>query len=81
MTKETRDLFTAIFDTYENEPVSAIKLKEIRTRFGGEVKQTLTFEEDKVENMPKALGEGDFAPFVADLEFNNVKFIDLFSVR
>jgi len=81
MTKETRDLFTALLDTYETEPTSKIKLKEIRSRFGAEVKQTLTFEEAKVENMPKALRKGDYAPFMADLEFNNVKFVDMFSVR
>ena len=81
MPRETRDMFSAIFDSYEEEPVKAINLKEVRTRFGGEVKQTLTFEEAKVENFPSNLITGDFAPFVADLEFGNVKFIDMFSVR
>ena len=66
---------------YEENPVKTINLKEIRTRFGGEVKPTLTFAEDKVENFPTTLKDGDFAPFVADLEFQNVKFIDMFSVR
>lgn len=80
-TKETRDMFTAIFDSYDSEVASSINLKEVRTRFGGVVKENLSFEKDKVENMPTALIEGDYAPFIADLEFKRVKFLDMFSVR
>ena len=61
-------MFSARFDKYENGPVKAIRLKEVRTRFGGEVKPTLTFKEGEVENFPTALGEGDFAAFIADLD-------------
>ena len=79
--KETRDMFTAIFDSYDSEQPNSINLKEIRTRFGGVVKENLSFEKDKVENMPVDLTYGDYAPFIADLEFKRVKFLDMFSVR
>ncbi|MEM6339478.1 MAG: hypothetical protein AAF673_06130, partial [Pseudomonadota bacterium] len=69
MNKETRDMFTAIFDSYDSKQPNSINLKEVRTRFGGVVKENLSFEKDKVENMPKALRDGDYVPFVANLEF------------
>ena len=37
--KETRDMFTAIFDSYDSEQANSINLKEVRTRFGGVVKE------------------------------------------
>lgn len=86
MNKETRDLFTALSAGYDNisddstDRVS-INLKEVRTRFGGVVKENLSFEEAKVENMPTSLNDGEYAAFVADLEFKNVKFLDMFGVR
>ena len=81
MNKETRDMFTAIFDSYDSEQANSINLKEVRTRFGGVVKENLSFEKDKVENMPVDLTYGDYASFIADLEFKRVKFLDMFSVR
>lgn len=76
-----QDLFSAIFESYSDSPANSINLKEIRTRFGGVVKKQLTFEVSKVENMPTNLTEGEFAPFIANLEFKNVKFINVMQVR
>lgn len=81
MTRETRELFTSFFDSYSDSPASSINLKEVRTRFGGVVREQLTFTESEVENMPTALQDGDFATFIADLQFKRVKFIDMFGVR
>lgn len=81
--KETRDLFTALsagYDITSGDSIN-INLKEVRTRFGGVVKESLSFEEAKVENMPTSLNNGEYAAFVADLEFKNVKFLDMFGVR
>ena len=46
---ESRDLFTAIFVKYANEEDisnSKTHFKEVRTRFGGVVKEELTFNKD-----------------------------------
>lgn len=78
--RETRDMFTALFESYSEEPIKAIHLKEIMTRKGGLVKDQLTFDEEKVDNIPPRLKTGDYAAFVADLEFKNVQFLKIFNM-
>ena len=79
--KKEQELFTALFDSYENTPSKSINLKEIRARIGGLVKEQLTFAESKVQDMPIDLQNGDFTAFTADLEFNNIKFVQVLKIR
>jgi hypothetical protein len=76
---ESRDLFTGIFVKYENvEDIfnSATHFKEVRTRFGGVVKDNLIFDKDHSATMPMTKPEG-YVAFVADLEFQNVEFLPI----
>ena len=76
---ENRDLFTAIFIKYANEQDvsnSVTHFKEVRTRFGGVVKDNLTFDKDNSSTMPKTQSDG-YVAFVANLEFQNVEFLPI----
>ena len=76
---ENRDLFTAIFVKYSDSsdiPNSATHFKEVRTRFGGVVKDNLTFDKDNSSTMPKTQSDG-YVAFVANLEFQNVEFLPI----
>lgn len=76
---ERRDLFTAIFIKYANEEDisnSKTHFKEVRTRFGGVVKEELTFNKDNSATMPMTQPDG-YVAFVADLEFQNVEFLPI----
>ena len=76
---ENRNLFTAIFIKYANEQDisnSATHFKEVRTRFGGVVKENLTFDKDNSATMPMTKPEG-YVAFMADLDFQNVEFLPI----
>lgn len=76
---DKRDLFTAIFVRYSDDtdiPNSNTHFKEVRTRFGGIVKEELVFDKDNSSTMPKTAPEG-YVAFVADLKFQNVEFLPI----
>ncbi len=76
---EKRDLFTAIFVKYSDSgdiPNSDTNFKEVRTRFGGVVKEGLVFDKDNSSTMPRTAAEG-YVAFVADLKFQNVEFLPI----
>jgi len=75
--KETRDFFSSVFESYGDSSTKTIILKEVRTRFGGVVKESLTFTELEVENIPASFKDGDYVPFVANLRFDDVSFLDM----
>ena len=78
--KETRELFSAIFEKYDNSS-SPTKTKtcfiDVRSREGGVVKKYLVFDEQISSTIPKELSLGDYVSFLADIEFKNVKFLDI----
>lgn len=80
---DKRDLFTAIFVKYSDDtdiPNSSTYFKEVRTRFGGIVKEELVFDKNNSSTMPRTQSEG-FVAFVADLEFQNVEFLPIVNFR
>lgn len=80
---ESREMFTAIFEKYNSEssfPESNICLNEVRSRKGGIIKDKLSFEEKEVAKMPQNLGYGDYVAFLADIEFKNVEFMQIFEL-
>lgn len=78
--KETRLLFSAIFEKYDNSSCPT-KTKtcfiDIRSREGGVVKNHLVFDEQISSTILKKLSLGDFVSFLADVEFKNVQFLDI----
>jgi hypothetical protein len=44
-------------------------------------KDNLKLEENTVAKMPKNLSYGDYVAFLADIEFKNVEFMNIFELR
>ena len=83
MTKELREMFSAVFEKYDSETELAknsIQLFDIRSRKGGVIKDNLVLEEKEVAKMPKNLSHGDYVAFLADLEFKNVQFLNVYEL-
>ena len=78
--KETRELFSAIFEKYDNVS-SPTKTKtyfiDVRSREGGVVKKYLIFDEQISSTIPKELSLGEYVVFLADIKFKNVKFLNI----
>ena len=78
--KETRELFSAIFEKYDNASYPT-KTKtyfiDVRSREGGVVKKHLIFDEQISSTIPKELILGDYVAFLADIEFKNVHFLNI----
>ena len=81
--KETRELFSAIFEKYDNSSCPT-KTKtyfiDVRSREGGVVKKYLIFDEQISSTIPKKLSLGEYVAFLADLEFKNVQFLNVYEL-
>ena len=82
-TKETRLLFSAIFEKYDNSTCPT-KTKtcfiDVRSREGGVVKKHLVFDDQISSTIPKKLILGDYVSFLVDIEFKNVQFLNIFEL-
>lgn len=78
--KETRELFSAIFEKYDNSSCLT-KTKtyfiDVRSREGGVVKKHLVFDEQISSTIPKKLTLGEYVAFLADIEFRDVQFLNI----
>jgi len=78
--KETRELFSAIFEKYDNSSCPT-KTKayfiDVRSREGGVVKKYLIFDEQISSTIPKELSLDEYVAFLADIEFKNVQFLNI----
>ena len=81
--KETREIFSAIFEKYDNSSCPT-KTKtyfiDVRSREGGVVKKMLIFDEQISSTIPKELRLGEYVAFLADIEFKNVQFLNIFEL-
>jgi hypothetical protein len=81
--KETRELFSAIFEKYDNASCPT-KTKtyfiDVRSREGGVVKKYLIFDEQISSTIPKKLTLGEYVAFLADIEFKNVQFLNVYEL-
>ena len=81
--KETRELFSAVFEKYD-DPFCPSKSKtyfsDVRSREGGVVKKYLVFDEQISSTIPKELSLGDYVSFLANIEFKNVQFLNIFEL-
>jgi hypothetical protein len=81
--KETRELFSAIFEKYDNSSFPT-KTKtyfiDVRSREGGVVKKHLIFDEQISSTIPTKLTLGEYVAFLADIEFKNVQFLNIFEL-
>jgi len=83
MTKEPKEMFSAVFEKYDNAS-EAHKRKthfsDVRSREGGIVKKYIVFDEKVSSTIPKELSLGEFVAFLADVEFKNIQFLNVFEL-
>ena len=81
--KETKELFSAIFEKYDNASCPT-KTKtyfiDVRSREGGVVKKRLVFDVQISSTIPNELSLGEYVAFLADIEFKNVQFLNIFEL-
>ena len=53
---------------------------DVRSREGGVVKKYLVFDEQISSTIPKELSLGEYVAFLADIEFKNVQFLNIFEL-
>jgi len=53
---------------------------DVRSREGGVVKKYLIFDEQISSTIPKELRFGEYVAFLADIEFKNVQFLNIFEL-
>jgi len=83
MTKEPKEMFSAVFEKYDNAS-EAHKRKthfsDVRSREGGIVKKYVVFDEKISRKIPKELSLGEYVAFLADVEFKNVQFLSVYEL-
>jgi hypothetical protein len=52
----------------------------VRSREGGVVTKHLVFDEEVSKTIPKKLSLGEYVAFLADIEFKNVQFLNIFEL-
>jgi hypothetical protein len=74
--RESRTLFTAVFERYE-QSTGLFKRKthfrDVRLRDGGVVTRKLVFDEDVSSKIVGHLTFGEYIAFFADIEFKNIE--------
>lgn len=74
---ESKSLFTAVFDRYEQSTGLFKKkthFRDVRVREGGLVSRKLVFDEDVSSKIVGHLTFGEYVAFLADIEFKNIEF-------
>lgn len=83
MTKEPKEMFSAVFEKYDNAS-EAHKRKthfsDVRSREGGIVKKYVVFDEKISRKIPKELSLSEYVAFLADVEFKNVQFLSVYEL-
>ena len=78
--KEPREMFSAVFEKYDTASCaskSKTHFSDVRSREGGVVKRHLIFDEEISSTIPKELSLGEYVAFLADIEFKNVRFLNI----
>lgn len=82
MERKDKEMFSALFKEYKDfEGKKEIHLYDVRARTGSTIKKIIKFLETEVRNMPNNLREKDYVAFLADVEFRNVEFMNIFELR
>jgi 3-phenylpropionate/cinnamic acid dioxygenase small subunit len=74
---ESKTLFTAVFERYEQGKELFKKkthFRDVRVREGGLVSRKLVFDEEVSSKIVGHLTFGEYIAFIADIEFKNIKF-------
>ena len=81
--KDIREMFSAVFEKYDNTSElhkRKTHVSDVRSREGGVVKKYLVFDEEVSKTIPKELSLGEYVAFLADIEFKNVQFLNVYEL-
>ena len=81
--KDIREMFSAVFEKYDNTSElhkRKTHFSDVRSREGGVVKKYLVFDEEVSKTIPKELSLGEYVAFLADIEFKNVQFLNVYEL-
>jgi hypothetical protein len=81
--KDVRKMFSAVFEKYDNTSElhkRKTHFSDVRSREGGMVKKYLVFDEEVSKTIPKELSLGEYVAFLADIEFKNVQFLNIYEL-
>ena len=76
-------MFSAVFEKYDNTSElhkRKTHFSDVRSREGGVVKKYLVFDEEVSKTIPKELSLGEYVAFLADIEFKNVQFLNIYEL-
>lgn len=82
-TLKPKEMFSAVFEKYDNTSEihkSKTYFSDVRSREGGVVTKHLVFDEEVSKTIPKKLSLGEYVAFLADIEFKNVQFLNIFEL-
>lgn len=83
ITPKPKEMFSAVFEKYDNASClskSKTHFSDVRSREGGVVTKYLVFDEEVSSTIAKELSLGEYIAFLADIEFKNVEFMNIFEV-
>ena len=78
-----KEMFSAVFEKYDNASEiykSKTHFSDVRSREGGVITKYLVFDEEVSSIIPKKLSFGEYVAFLADIEFKNVQFLNIFEL-
>ena len=81
--KDIREMFSAVFEKYDNTSElhkRKTHFSDVRSREGEVVKKYLVFDEEVSKTIPKELSLGEYVAFLADIEFKNVQFLNVYEL-
>ena len=79
----SKEMFSAVFEKYDNTlclSKSKTHFSDVRSREGGVVNKYIVFDEEVSSTIPKELSLGEYVAFLADLEFKNVQFLNVYEL-
>lgn len=74
-----KEMFLAIFVGYKYQ-LNSMNLIDIRSRKSGVITDNLIFKDSEIFKIPKNLQHGDYVAFLANLEFKDVEFMNIFDL-
>lgn len=83
ITPKPKEMFSAVFEKYDNTSEQGKRkthFSDVRSREGGVITKYLVFDEEVSSTIPKELSLGEYIAFLADLEFKNIQFLNIFEL-
>ena len=81
-----KEMFSGLFEKYNDSTqlnstqLNSMTIVDIRSRKGGLIMDNLILENSEILKIPQNLRHGHYVAFLANLEFNNIEFMNIFDL-